>query len=296
MREESQAALPLVVESVRAWVADTRKNAALTRPVAPFPIDASSVRPFYTSFLQNPMERRGSMFYNTMIYPAIGYGLRGMLWNQGEADTSSLSSGPAIYDDLMAAMVADLRKSWGTDLGFYYVQMPAIKDRAGMLAMWQSQTRALAKIPHSGMSISNDISEAARGEAGIHPRNKKAVGERLARLALVRTYGVKNLIDSSPLMQTVERHGAQVVVTFASAGTGLKTRDGKPSDWWEIAGDDGKFVKAEAVIAGAQVTVSAAAVPLPSQVRLGWKEDSDCNLVNSDDLPAMPFSAAVKGK
>ena len=146
------------------------------------------------------------------------------------------------------------------------------------------------------MSVSNDISEAARGEAGIHPRNKKDVGERLARLALVRTYGVKNLIDSSPLMQTVERHGAQVVVTFAPAGTGLKTRDGKPSDGWEIAGEDGKFVKAEAVIAGALVTVSAAAVPVPAQVRLGWKEDSDCNLVNSDDLPAMPFSAAVKGK
>ena len=293
VREESQAVLPVVVESVRAWVTEARKNAALTRPVAPFPIDASSVRPFYTSFLQNPMERRGSMFYNGMIYPMIGYGARGVLWNQGEADTGSISSGPAIYDDLMAAMVADWRKSWGMELAFYYVQMPAIKDRTALMNMWQAQTRALAKISHSGMSISNDISEAARGEAGIHPRNKKAVGERLARLALVRTYGVKDMIDSSPLMQSVERHGAQVVVTFAPAGTSLKTRDGKAADWWELAGADGKFVKADAVIAGNKVTVTAAGVSNPSQVQLGWKEDSDCNLVNSADLPAMPFSAPV---
>jgi sialate O-acetylesterase len=66
--------------------------------------------------------------------------------------------------------------------------------------MWQAQTRALTKIPRSGMIICNDISEpGTRYE--VHPRDKRNVGKRLARLALVRTYGVKGMINASPMME-----------------------------------------------------------------------------------------------
>ena len=286
--DEARRQLPLVEQSVRAWAAEARCNAALTRPMMPFPIDASPVRPFYSSFLQNPMERRGCMFYHTMIQPMIGFGIRGALWNQGEADGDKT----AIYDDLMATMVADWRKQWGHEFPFYYVQMPARKGTEGLTSMWQAQTRALAKIPHSGMIVCNDIAEpGTRYE--VHPRDKKNVGERLARLALARTYGVKGLIDASPMMQSVAREGSRVIVTFSTPGDGLKTRDGKPSDSWELAGADGKFVPATSEVSGAKVALTAAAVNQPAFVRLGWKSDSNCNLINSATLPAMPFSAAV---
>jgi len=171
--DEAMRHLPLVEQSVRAWVAEARKNDALTRPMMPFPIDASPVRPFYSSFLQNPAERRGCMFYHTMIQPMIGYGIRGVLWNQGEADGNKT----AIYDDLMATMVADWRKQWGHEFPFYFVQMPARKGDASLLSMWQAQTQALVKIPNSGMIVCNDISEpGTRYE--VHPRDKKNVGER----------------------------------------------------------------------------------------------------------------------
>lgn len=293
VRDEMVAWLPLVTEQVRLWAAAARANASLDRPVMPFPIDASPIRPFYASFLQNPMNRRGCMFYNAMFHPMIGYGLRGAIWNQGEADTGTERT--AIYDELMAAMVADWRKSWGRQFPFYYVQMPALKGREGLLPMWTAQARALSRIPDSGMIVCNDISEPGRGEGGIHPRDKKSVGERLARLALVRTYGVKGMVDASPMMRSVTRDGNRAVVTFSTPAEGLKTRDGKAPDSWELAGPDGKFVPATAVCAGDRVIVTADGITEPAAVRLGWRPDSDCNLTNGAGLPALPFTAAIPG-
>ncbi len=288
VRDEMVANLPLVEDTVTRWAAAARGNAALARPVMPFPVDVSPIRPFYASFLQNPMNRRGCMFYNAMIHPMVGYGVKGALWNQGEADGARA----AFYDDLMAAMIADWRKSWGLQLPFYYVQMPAKKGAGDLCDMWAAQTRALATIPGSGMIVCNDISEpGTRYE--VHPRDKRSVGERLARLALARTYGVKGLVEAGPMMQSVTRDGSRVIVTFSTPGEGLKTRDGKPSDSWELAGGDRRFVPAKAEITGATVAVSADGVDQPTSVRFGWKPDSNCNLVNSAALPAMPFSATV---
>jgi len=289
-RDRTLESLPALVDGVRRWAEGARENAALTRPMPPFPIDLSPVRPFY-SWHQNIMSRRGSMFYNTMIYPMIGAGIRGVLWNQGEADTNQERAG--IYDELMVTMVADWRKAWGHDFPFYFVQMPAVKGRSLLLRIWQAQTRAVERIPHSGMIVCNDISEAARGMRGIHPRDKKSVGERLARLALVRTYGVKGMIDSSPFMRSVRRDGNRAVATFSSVGDGLKTRDGQAPDSWELARDDGRYVPAQAMLRAAQVVLTADGIEVPATVRLGWAPDSNCNLVNSAGLPAMPFSAAI---
>ena len=288
IRDEYSNNLPLIQKSLKLWADDAAKNAEMGRPVFPFPIDAHSLRPFYSFNVQNPMSRRGSMFYNGMIYPTMGYSLRGVLWDQGEADGGKTD----IYDDLMNAMVADWRKSWGLDFPFYYVQMPARKGDGGLCNMWDAQTRALAKIPKSGLIVSNDLSEPGT-KYEVHPRDKKNVGERFARLALSRTYGVKGIVDSSPMMLSVAREANRVAVTFSTPGEGLKTRDGKPSDSWEIAGTDGKYMPATAEISGATVTVSAVGVTEPASVRLGWKSDSNCNLVNSAGLPALPFQATI---
>jgi sialate O-acetylesterase len=291
VRDEMVAWLPLVEESVRRWASAARANAALERPLMPFPIDASPIRPFYASFLQNPMNRRGCMFYNSMFHPMIGYGITGVIWNQGEADTGTERT--AIYDDLMAAMVSDWRKSWGREFPFYFVQMPALTGREGLLGMWTAQARSLGKIPQSGLIVCNDISEPERGEGGIHPRDKRSVGERLARLALVRTYGVKGMIDASPMMHSVTREGNRAVVTFSTPADGLKTRDGKAPDSWELAGRDGKFKPAVAECRGDRMIVTANDVSEPAEVRLGWRPDSNCNLTNSAGLPALPFTAVI---
>jgi sialate O-acetylesterase len=270
--------LPVLKELVRRWVQETRRNGTAARPMPFYPIDG---------LLLNPIEARGCLLYHSMLHPIIGLTMRGMLWNQGEADTGAGVRSDT-YTELMEGMVADWRKSWGYDFPFFFVQMPAVKARPGLPQMWEAQTRAMNRIPNSGMIVCNDISDG-----DVHPADKKNVGERLARLALVRTYGVKGVLDSSPFWKKAEREGHRVVVTFSPVGEGLQTRDGKSPDAWEIAGADGKFVAATAVISGDRVVVSAPGVHAPEHVRLGWNGESNCNLVNSAGLPAMPFSTTV---
>jgi len=57
-----------------------------------------------------------------------------------------------------------------------------------------------------------------------------------------------------------------------------------------IAGEDMKFVWADAVIDKDTVVVSSRSVPKPVAVRYAWENNPDgCNLYNSDGLPASPF-------
>ena len=60
---------------------------------------------------------------------------------------------------------------------------------------------------------------------------------------------------------------------------------------FEIAGADGKFMPAHAVIDGATVVVSADAVLNPGAVQYGWKAFPTVNLYNREGLPAGPFQA-----
>jgi sialate O-acetylesterase len=59
--------------------------------------------------------------------------------------------------------------------------------------------------------------------------------------------------------------------------------------WFTIAGADGKFVPAEAVIVGDTVEVSAAGVKDPDAVRFAWDETAQPNFFNGAGLPAEPF-------
>ena len=76
---------------------------------------------------------------------------------------------------------------------------------------------------------------------------------------------------------------------FSHAAGGLAARDGKPLSEFEIAGEDGKFVPAEATIDGENVVVQGSGVESPTQVRFGWRKIANPNLMNKEGLPASPF-------
>ncbi len=123
----------------------------------------------------------------------------------------------------------------------------------------------------------------------IHPRNKSDVGNRLALWALAKEYGKKDVVYSGPLYKSMKVEGSKIQLTFAQIGGGLKSRDGKPLTEFEIAAADGKFVAANAVIKGDTVVVEAKEVPSPTQVRFGWQNTANPNLINKEGLPASPF-------
>ena len=220
--------------------------------------------------------------YNGMIHPLIKFPVRGAIWYQGE---SNVGEG-MLYLEKMKALIGGWRAVWNQpEMPFYFVQLAPFKYNRGeaLPQIWEAQTAAL-EIPHTGMAVTYDIGNFE----DIHPRNKQDVGKRLALWALAKTYGKRDLVYSGPLLKSAGVDANRVTVRFEHAA-GLKTRDGAAPTEVTIAGEDGKFVAAQAKIDGEQLVCWSDAVAHPTQVRLGWTENANPNLVNGAGLPASPF-------
>ena len=236
-------------------------------------------------------EGQPGVLFNSMIHPFAGYTLRGAIWYQGEGNAKP---GAVPYDQTLPLMIRDWRQRWGDEFSFYFVQLanfrqpstgPGNKDPWPLLQ--DRMRRVLESTPGTGMAITNDI-----GEAGdIHPKNKKDAGERLALWALAKDYGQDGLVYCGPLYQSGKPAGGAIRVTFDHAGDGLKARDGKDLQRFEIAGADRAWHWADAKIDGKDsVLVSSDAVASPVAVRYAWASNPEgANLVNSAGLPASVF-------
>jgi sialate O-acetylesterase len=84
--------------------------------------------------------------------------------------------------------------------------------------------------------------------------------------------------------------GGKVRIKFSHTGKGLTSRHADKLQGFAIAGEDKKFVWADAVIDGDSVVVSSASVPKPAAVRYAWAGNfAWANLFNKDGLPAQTF-------
>jgi sialate O-acetylesterase len=235
--------------------------------------------------------------YQSMIVPLEPYTLRGFLWYQGESNV--MQADGAIYTAKQRALIASWRAAWGEpDAPFYYVQIapfdysrwdkfPKLLTPEALPLFWAAQTAGLA-VPHTGMVVTTDL---VRDFHDIHPTDKRDVGLRLARLALAKTYGRRDLLAESPQWVAMRpARDGRVELRFDHTGTGLASRDGRPLNDFTVAGADRRFVPATAVIAGGdRVMVSSPQVARPVAVRFAWDETADPNLVNSAGLPAVSF-------
>jgi len=235
----------------------------------------------------DPSKKQGGGMYNAMIAPLQPFPIRGATWYQGE--TNVLRKNGLKYFDKKKALIEGWRKTWNNDkLSFYTVQIAPWAGRYGpgeLPKLWEAQVASL-KIPHTGLAVVTDLVDNIRD---IHPRDKKPVGNRLALWALVKDYGKKDLVYSGPLYKSMKIEGAKIRVSFAHTAGGLASRDGKELNEFQIAGADGKFVPAKAVIDGETVVVSADGVSAPKTVRFGWHKVANPNLMNKAKLPASPF-------
>ena len=133
------------------------------------------------------------------------------------------------------------------------------------------------------MAVITDVGD----EKDIHPKQKEPVGGRLAIAARALAYG-EAVEYSGPTFKSKTIDGNKVILTFNHAAGGLVSK-GEKALGFTIAGEDGKFVLAEAVIQGDQVIVSSPMVEKPANVRYGWKNFTTVNLWNKAGLPASPF-------
>ncbi|MEI6491470.1 MAG: sialate O-acetylesterase [Verrucomicrobiota bacterium] len=222
--------------------------------------------------------------HNAQVAPLEGIPVRGFVWYQGEANR-----GDATYFYKMRALLNSWRKAWKQeDLPFLFVQIAPFdyKNRPEPSPeMWETQTRFLS-VPGTAMVVTLDVGDLA----DIHPRRKREVGERLANQALSKVYHIPNIVADSPLYASHRVDGSTIAVTFRDVGSGLVSRDGSPLTWFTIAGADGRFVPAQAVIQGKDIViVSSPEVASPVSVRFAWDNKAEPNLMSHEGLPAGSF-------
>jgi len=220
--------------------------------------------------------------YNSKIHPLIPYAIRGVIWYQGESNRHNSER----YEDLFTTMIKSWRDEWEEgEIPFYFVQIAPFDygPKYNSAYIQEAQFHAL-KLTNTGMAVTMDIGEIKN----IHPRNKIDVGHRLALWALAKNYGFTNLVYSGPLYKNYKINGDKIIITFDFAN-GLKTRDGKPPTYFEIAGKDRKFYPANAAITNDKIVVSSDKVRKPVAVRFAWSNTAVPNLCNEAGLPASLF-------
>ena len=229
-----------------------------------------------------------------MIAPLGPLAVKGAIWYQGESNANR----PVQYRHLLPVMIKDWRETLsGGDFPFIQVQLaPFMKIVDGPSdtdwAKLREAQRLIARdTPRVGMVVITDVGD----EADIHPRKKQPVGSRLALAARRLAYGDKDLVAFGPEYEKMKVDGDKVTLSFKDVGGGLLAKDG-PLKGFEVAGEDRKYVVADAKIEGDTVVVSSAKVSNPVAVRFGWANYPVVNLWNKEGLPATPFQTDDLGK
>jgi len=254
--------------------------------------------------ISNNAPQGWNCLYNGYIHPLTRFAIKGVLWYQGESNCNNADT----YFAKQRALIGSWRKAWNQgDFPFYFVQLAnygnptneAGADDGGWAKLRMAQLKSLA-VPNTGMAVAIELADIGNPN-DVHAKNKKDVGERLSLWALARDYGKKNLVYSGPLYKAMKVEGSKIRIGFDSVGSGLTVATKKGYDpvvkepqgklqKFAIAGDDKKWVWADAVIDGKTVVVSSPEVPKPVAVRYAFASNPDgCNLYNNEGLPASPF-------
>jgi sialate O-acetylesterase len=230
--------------------------------------------------------------YCGVLKPSVGYGIRGVIWYQGESHRNRARE----YRRLFPALISSWRREWGLgDFPFYWAQhadfgseQPEPVDSA-LAELREAQTATMKSLPNTGEAVLIDIGEGKE----LKPKDKAVVARRLARWALADTYKVPGVVARSPLYRAMEKQGSKLLLSFDNV-------DGNASAWrpfdvmeprgFTIAGEDQKFHTARAaILPNGQITVESPAVPAPVAVRYAWADNPVCNMYSASGLPLTPF-------
>jgi len=274
LQELIESDKPLIIPLSGEWLF---KNSLKITEYQPKPVDPTENR------------RKPSAIYNAMIAPFAGLGLKGFLWYQGETNASEAAK----YRKLLPLLINDWRKQFNQgDLTFLITQLAGFGPLtpnpidSHWAELRESQQAAL-QIPQTGMAVTIDVGNPY----DVHPVYKQQVGQRMAAEAKRLCYGETNL-QTSPLYQSMQVEGKNIRLKFTYAANGLVARNGSLKGF-AIAGNDGKYIWANAKIEGNDVIVWSDQIPEPTSVRYAWTgspvESNGANLYNKEGFPASPF-------
>jgi sialate O-acetylesterase len=233
-----------------------------------------------------------STLYNAMIAPLGRYGLRGMLWYQGESNIHEA----ARYRELLRALRNDWRAYFSAELPLLIVQLAAYgmpkpqPAESGWAEFREAQRLAAAEDPYTGLAVTIDIGD----RYDVHPPNKQELGRRLAHAARHVVYG-EQLPPSGPAPRSAQRDGDAVVVAFDDVSRGLVAYGADGPIGFELcAAQSGSCHYADAEIRGNTVILRAASAAAATRVRHCWADGPVCTLFDGAELPAGPFEIPIQ--
>lgn len=229
-----------------------------------------------------------TILYNGMINPLMPYGIRGIIWYQGEGNAGRAKQYARIFPNL----IKDWRSHLGLgDIPFLFVSLanytkPPLQPVESSWAEIREVQAATLALPNTGMAVAMDT-----GDGNLHPTNKQDVGARLALAALGIVYH-QNIVYSGPAYKSLSVNNGVANIIFDTMGSTLQSKDGDANiRGFAIAGGDHKFYWAKAKITGDNtVTVWSEDVKEPVSVRYAWADNpGSLNLYNKEGLPVIPF-------
>jgi sialate O-acetylesterase len=229
------------------------------------------------------LQNQPTALYNSMIAPMVDYAIKGFVWYQGESNTDRADE----YANLQQTMINDWRNKWKEgDLPFLFVQLPGFMDynylptESQWATFRESQAKSLS-LHNTAMAVAIDLGEWN----DVHPDRKKDVSDRLALAAEKIAYS-ENIVYAGPTYQSQTIDGNKIILSFTNVGSGLTTNDDEPLTEFAVAGNDKKFVHANAIIQDDKVVVWSDNVLSQNMSAMhGLMIRRDPNLINKEGLP-----------
>lgn len=230
------------------------------------------------------------VWYNGTFHPIVNYTVRGILFYQGCTNVDYPNDH---YAERLAALASQWRQDFGRDdIPFYYVEIAPFwygdSKAARATKVRDQQAMALKLIPNSGMVGTNDAVYPWE-QRQIHPCQKQKVGERLAMMALNRTYGLKKFVAENPMYEsmTVEGNTAYVKLKNLHGGVNRLT----DIEGFEVAGEDKVFHKVTGYYDEGRkaVVLKCKEVEKPVAVRYCYRNFELGNFANQGGWPLLQF-------
>ncbi|WP_310378863.1 sialate O-acetylesterase [Flavobacterium sp.] len=226
--------------------------------------------------------------YNAMIEPLKKYTFIGTIWYQGEANARR----PKEYAQVLPALINNWRTLFNhPTMPFLFVQLPnfmvpqELPSESNWALLRESQLKTLL-VPHTGMATTIDVGEWN----DIHPHKKKEVGTRLAFVAQNLVYSDSKVICSGPKYKSMQVEKDKITLSFSAFGSTLQFKGEGTHTNFAIAGEDKKFVWAQAKIQNGKIIIWSNEIPNPVAVRYAWADNPEGKkLYNTEGLPASPF-------
>lgn len=234
--------------------------------------------------LANPYRLSG--LYDIMLSRVAPIALRGVIYYQGEEDSSVCERYDAVFNMLISAW---RRYFEDENLPFICVSLPMFAytdapDDKKWAVIREVQQNAPKKNKNVYTAIALDCGELDN----IHPTDKLPVGQRLARLALEKVYGIDKQADA-PEFDSFSQNGDTVTVSFKNTYGGLHLSSGDKPLGFEISSDGENYEPAEAQISGDCVLIKSEKKVLG--IRYQWTNYGEVNLYGENGIPVAAFKS-----